>query len=44
MLLAALAFDRNGNLYTESYVSQRNGPASGPEFIVELSKRHPERG
>ncbi len=37
MLLAGLAFDREGNLYTESYVSQNNGPKGGPDFIIKLS-------
>jgi virginiamycin B lyase len=36
-ILAGLAFDREGNLFTQSYVSQK-GPQGGPDFIVRLSK------
>src|SRR5262249_23055266 len=38
MLLTGITFDREGNLYAESYVSQDSGPQGGPDFIVELSK------
>src|SRR5262249_35212128 len=36
--LGGLTFDRDGNLYAESYVSQIVGPKGGPDFIVKLSK------
>ncbi len=36
-ILAGLAFDEAGNLYTQSYVDQNNPVPSGPDFIVKLS-------
>lgn len=35
-ILAGLAFDRSGNLYTQSYVDQNNPVPSGPDFIIKL--------
>lgn len=37
MQLNGLAFDRQGDLYTLSYVNPKSGPQGGPEFVVELS-------
>src|SRR5262249_39944819 len=38
MLMSGITFDREGNLYAESYVSKNSGPQGGPDFIVKLSK------
>ncbi|MBU6294164.1 MAG: DUF4214 domain-containing protein [Planctomycetes bacterium] len=38
-ILAGLAFDRAGNLYTQSYVNQSNPIPSGPDYIIELSSQ-----
>ncbi|WP_439621839.1 virginiamycin B lyase family protein [Gemmata sp.] len=36
-ILAGLAFDRAGNLYTQSYVDPNNPVPSGPDYIIKLS-------
>jgi len=36
-ILAGMAFDDAGNLYTQSYVNQNDPIPSGPDFIVKLS-------
>ncbi|MCE9562507.1 MAG: DUF4214 domain-containing protein [Planctomycetes bacterium] len=36
-ILAGIAFDEAGNLYTQSYVDQNNPIPAGPDFIVKLS-------
>ena len=41
MLLAGLAFDRNGNLWTQNYIDQSdpyNAYPSGSDYIIKLSK------
>jgi len=38
MILASLAFDNTGNLYTQSYVNQNSSIPPGPDYIVKLSR------
>ena len=38
MILASLAFDRDGNLYTQSYVNHNSATPPGPDSIVKLSR------
>lgn len=35
-ILAGLAFDAQGNLWTQSYVNQNNLPPTGPDYIVRM--------
>ena len=35
-ILADLAFDAQGNLWTQSYVNQNNLPPTGPDYIVRM--------
>jgi virginiamycin B lyase len=38
MLLAGLAFDRDGNLWTQSYVDQQHPSPEGPDYIIKIDK------
>jgi virginiamycin B lyase len=38
MLLASLAFDREGNLWTQSYVDLANSSPEGPDYLVKIDK------
>ncbi|CAH6419344.1 Hypothetical protein HVR_LOCUS548 [uncultured virus] len=37
-LLASLTFDREGNLWTQSYIDENNPYPQGPDYIVKLDK------
>jgi virginiamycin B lyase len=38
MLLAGLAFDRDGNLWTQSYVRQQPPSPEGPDYLIKIDK------
>ena len=38
MILAALAFDRDGDLWVQQYVDQNNPAPAGPDYLVRIDK------